>query len=636
MSPTDEWTDSIVNFIDNIPDGTRIGDDSFDSRHRTVLVATAALLPFVFLVSRLTGFESVTGAELPAIPWTHSIAGVGIVLLLLGTATVPSLSRRVRTSLASFGFMTTAAVLAYFSGGFIEAHFLYFVGVGVVALYEDWVPFGVAIGYVAGQHSIFGLVGWFTVYNHPAALANPIVWGGIHAVFVSMLSVAILFHWQSLAEARDEVEARITEVERAKDEAEAAKRDAEREREEAERQREQMSRLKNELEATADDFEGTIAACAEGDLTERLDEDVDNETMAEIAGSFNRMLDELEDTIGEIQQFATDVATASEQVATGAEEIENASEEVAESVQEISYSASSQDENLQQIATEMTDLSATVEEIASSSDEVASVSQQAAARGETGRELASESVTQLDEIEEKTAETVTEIERLDAEMDRIGEITTLIEDIADQTNILALNASIEAARAGAAGDGFGVVASEIKSLAEETREATQEIESLVTEVQTSTGEAAADMREMRELVAGGMTTIDESLTALEDIVAHVEDAHSGLQSISEATDEQADSTQEVVGMVDDVATLSEETNQEAANVSAVAEEQTGSVTQIAQSAQLLTDEAAQLQQMVDSFEVDGDSSELHESGTGATIADDEPVSTGSTVREAGE
>jgi len=622
------WADRVAAFARNVPDGSRMTDESFRSRHRMVLAATTALLPFVFLTSRLTGVESVTGAELPVIPLSHSVAGIGIVLVFLGTATISSLSRRIRTSLASFGFMTTAAVLAYFSGGFIEAHFLYFVGVGVVALYEDWVPFGVAIGYVACQHSVFGLIEWFTVYNHPAALANPIVWGGIHAVFVSMLSVAILFHWQSLAEARDEIEEQMTEVEQAKREIEQAKREVEEERREADRRREEIARLKRELETTADAYEETITVCAAGDLTERLDEDVSNETMADIARSFNEMLDQLEDAIGDIQQFSTDVATASEQVATGAEEIENASGQVAESVEEISHSASRQDSSLQQIADEMTDLLETVEAIASSADEAAAVSDRATDRGEAGSQLANESIAKLNEIEDKTAETVTEIEQLDTEMDRIGEIVTLIEGIAEQTNLLALNASIEAARAGEAGSGFAVVADEVKSLAEETHEATQEIESLVTEVQSSTGDAAEDMREMQQLVGDGMGTVEESLTALEDIVDHVEDANAGVQSINEATDEQADSVQEVVGMVEDVATLSEETNEEAANVSAVAEQQTGSVTQIARSAQSLTDEATQLQEMADAFEVtsrssrlDGHAEGVHAAGTESAISD---------------
>jgi len=106
----------------------------------------------------MQGLESITGAELPAIPLLHSIVGVSLVLVLLVVAALPQMPRRARSSLASVGFMVNASVLAYFTGGFIEAHFLYFVGVGVVALYEDWVPFALTIGYVAVQHSVFGLI----------------------------------------------------------------------------------------------------------------------------------------------------------------------------------------------------------------------------------------------------------------------------------------------------------------------------------------------------------------------------------------------------------------------------------------------------------------------------------------------
>lgn len=395
----------------------------------------------------------------------------------------------------------------------------------------------------------------------------------------------------------------------------------ERAKAEAQESRAQAEEMAEGLEQQAQQFGDVMQEAADGDLTQRLETDLDHESMAEIASGFNEMLDQLETTVGRIQQFATDVAAASDEVATGAEEVENASEQVARSIEEISHSATRQDDNFQQIADEMTDLSATVQEIASSSDEVADVSEQAADRGETGSALASESVTQLDEIEAKTAETVTEIEQLDAEMDRIGEIITLIEEIAEQTNMLALNASIEAARAGEAGEGFGVVADEIKGLAEETHDATQEIEELITEVQTSTGEAATDMREMRDLVGDGMETIDESLTALEDIVAYVEDANTGVQSINDATDEQADSTQEVVSMVDDVATLSEQTNEEATNVSAAAEEQTASVAQIAENAQSLTDQAAELQGMVEAFEVGNGSTALEGSPEESATAD---------------
>jgi len=109
-------------FIRNIPDGSRITDDSFRARHRSIVVATAAFLPFIFGVSRMNGVESVTGAELPAIPLAHSVVGVVLVTALLGGAMAPTVPQRAKTALSSFAFMTIAALLAYYTGGFIEAH----------------------------------------------------------------------------------------------------------------------------------------------------------------------------------------------------------------------------------------------------------------------------------------------------------------------------------------------------------------------------------------------------------------------------------------------------------------------------------------------------------------------------------
>ena len=227
---------AVARYIENTPNGTEIPDESFRKRHRGILAFTTVLVPFLFGISRLNGVESVTGAALPTIPLLHSLAGTGLVVGLLIAAAVPQMPRRARSALAATGFMTVGSVLAYFTGGFIEAHFLYFIGVGVVALYEDWVPFGITIGYVAVQHSVFGLIEWFTVYNHQAAMANPVIWGGIHAVGVLMLATSITFLWQSLAiqrqQAREKIQEKLEEVEEAKQLAETKEEQATQQKEE--------------------------------------------------------------------------------------------------------------------------------------------------------------------------------------------------------------------------------------------------------------------------------------------------------------------------------------------------------------------------------------------------------------------
>ncbi len=405
---------------------------------------------------------------------------------------------------------------------------------------------------------------------------------------------------RALRTMQDDLEAFITELEQAKTE--------------ANRSRDQAEQLASTLERKAEEFSSVMERAADGDLTQRMDAAADNEAMAEIADAFNEMLADLERTVLTIQDFSGEVAASSEQITASTEEIEEASANVSTSVQEIADGAARQDENIHQAASEMTEMSATIEEIAASSDEVASVTSEAADLGEQGREYAAETVAEMDAIERKAVETVEEVERLDAEMARIEDIVDLIDDIAEQTNILALNASIEAARAGEAGEGFAVVAEEVKQLAEETRDATQDIEDLITDVQDSTGGALSDIQEVGDRVSDGRETVDRAVETLEAIVGKVEDANTGVQSINAATDEQAASTEEVVAMVDEVGTISEEAADESQAVAAAAEEQTSSLSEVSDGVQRLSVQSGELDDLLADFTVD--------SGTETVALDD--------------
>ncbi|WP_276299972.1 methyl-accepting chemotaxis protein [Halorussus lipolyticus] len=402
---------------------------------------------------------------------------------------------------------------------------------------------------------------------------------------------------------RVSIREKIRDAEEARSAAEDARTEAERERREAQRAKREASELNERLEATAGRYREVMEACADGDLTRRLDEGVESDAMAEVAVAFNQMLDELDETLRRVRSFSDDVAETSERVTDRADEVRSASEAVSGSVREISDATDEQDRRLQEAAAEMNDLSATVEEISSATDEVAEQAESAAETGETGREAANRALAELDAIEDDVDATVEAVERLDEGMADIESVVGLITDIAEQTHVLALNASIEAARAGEAGSGFAVVAEEVKALAEQTQDATEEINESIDHLRTQTDATATEIRETQASVAAGAETVGTAMSSLEDVVTAVERTNAGLQEISDATESQAESASEVVAMVDEVAAIGEETAAGADDAASAAEQQTSSLAGVADDADDLSERADRLRDLLGEFTV---------------------------------
>jgi len=608
--------DALREFVRYIPDGQSIPDESWRRRHRNILFVVLAQVPFLLLLGTYEGTESlVTGATVPAIPMSTVLLELGVVVALAVAAVLPWFPRRVRTALATVALLSTSVVLVHFSGGFIEAHFHFFVGMAVVAVYEDWVPFALGIGYVVLTHGVFGMINPERVYNHTAAINNPWVWGLVHGVFVLALAVALMSHWYSTERSREEaeiqlrqaeakteevadLEAKQAEIERAKTEAEEAKVEAEA------RQRE-VERLNEHLEAKADAYSEAMARAADGELSVRLDAESESEAMAQIGEAFNEMMAETESAMQEIQAFAQDVAAASAEANTGAREAEGASETVSESIQEISSGANEQREMLETVSSEMTELSAAVEEVAASAETVAERSHETAEITEAGAATAQEAIADARDVQTAIDSTVENVETLDERMTEIEEIIGLIGDIAEQTNMLALNANIEAARAGSGGggDGFAVVANEVKQLAEKTQGSANEIESLIQATQSQTETAVEEARAAGRDMEAGVEAFQEVVDAFAQVAENAEATDSGIQEISDTADDQATSTEETVSMVEEVADISRATAEETEDASAAAEEQTASISQVSTNVTSLSERAERLQTLLATFDV---------------------------------
>ncbi|MFC6786295.1 methyl-accepting chemotaxis protein [Halobaculum halobium] len=392
----------------------------------------------------------------------------------------------------------------------------------------------------------------------------------------------------------------------------------------AQTERERAADARAEAEALADSLEGrateygdAMERAAAGDLTVRLDENADNEALEEIARSFNRMVDDLEDTVGTVRAFADEADERAAAVAAGADQIEDASASVSRAMTDVAGASDEQAERLSEVSGEMSGLSATVEEIAATAADVSTLSAEAAESADTAGEAAEDALDAFTAVADRTDRTADEVDRVADEMAEITEVVDLIDGIAEQTNLLALNASIEAARAGEEGDGFAVVADEVKTLAEETSAATDEIAARIETLQEASTAAADDMAATETVVEDGVEVVEDALEAVETVGERIDDANDGVESIDAATDDQAATTEEVVTMAEEVTEIGERTSADVDSAAASAQEQTAAVTEVSESAETLSERVEELRELVARFDV---STDAEAGGAGGDVA----------------
>lgn len=313
----------------------------------------------------------------------------------------------------------------------------------------------------------------------------------------------------------------------------------------------------------------------EGDLTKRITMD-GNDELGQMATYFNQAWDKLDHMIAQVVEHATLVGTYAGQLAIESQRIVRSSREIA------TQSAA--------VATASEEMSATSNDIARNCSMAADSSNTASTVAASGQGVVQQTIDRMGSLKEEVQSSAAVIARLGSSSERIGQIAGTIQDIADQTNLLALNAAIEAARAGEQGRGFAVVADEVRALAERTAKATREIGEMIKAIQSETGQAVGAMQRSVSEVDLGVHEANESGEALGRIIGQVDDVTMQVNQIATAAEEQTATTVEIVGNISKISESVDTFDQAAASVN--------------NKVQQLLDLSEQLKQSTSAFKVD--------------------------------
>ncbi|MBK8419089.1 methyl-accepting chemotaxis protein [Candidatus Villigracilis saccharophilus] len=425
------------------------------------------------------------------------------------------------------------------------------------------------------------------------------------------------------------------------------------------KRKDEIGDISNAFDALINYMQGmgvAATAIAENNLTTTV---TPKSPKDELGNSFAKMIAGLRDAVSQIAENANSVSIAAAQLTTAAEQSGEATSQIATTIQQVALGTAQQTEGVTKTsasveqmgraidgvakgaqeqakaisqASQITSrINTAIEQVAANAQAVTRDSAQAATYSRDGAKTVKETITGMEAIRSKVGLSATKVEEMGTRSEEIGAIVETIEDIASQTNLLALNAAIEAARAGEQGKGFAVVADEVRKLAERSSLATKEIAALIKGIQKTVSEAVTAMQASAQEVELGVTrahsageVLDNILGAAESVYKQAEEAGNTAAKVgaaaaelveavdavsavieenTAATEEMAANSTELTQAIENIASVSEENSASVEEVSASTEEVSAQVEEVSASATSLMEMAQKLQQVVAKFKL---------------------------------
>ena len=342
---------------------------------------------------------------------------------------------------------------------------------------------------------------------------------------------------------------------------------------------------------------------ATGDFRDRPSSIDSKDELGMLAQAVREMRQGVAKVMRSVSNSAESLAGSAEELNATTEQSSMAANQVAQSIVKVAEGTSQQLDSVEYTINTFENLNEAIQDMAQNSEKAANKTREASEIAREGEITLKTAIEQIKTIEKTSQETAKSVTTLSENSKQIGEIVGTISGIADQTNLLALNAAIEAARAGEQGRGFAVVADEVRKLAESSQEAAHKISDLIKVTQADTEQAIQDIGSGSESLKTGVENIISMGEAFRKIIAIVEQVSDQMQDISLASKSMASNGDEIVENVREIGETSKSAAEEAETVSAATEEQTASVHEIAGESTNLAKMASELQQEVKKFKV---------------------------------